>query len=101
MKLLGTRNAAKSKNNVALDQTFLLPKAGSGQPANAYEYLGVPLNQMVVVSSNRAIRIVLTRESGELDLGLNTIIVLTDSFVKLRFSNDANEGDAEVNLVVV
>lgn len=99
--VLSTRNAAKSKNNVALDQTFLLPRAAQGQANAEYEYRAVPENQMTVISANRPVRIILTRESGELDLGLQTIFIISSPIVSVRFSNTQNAGDAEVNLIVV
>ena len=99
--VLSTRVGAKSKNNVALDQTFLLPAAGHQQANNAYEYRAVPNNQMVIVSSNRPVRIILTRESGVLDLGLQTILILSSPIISLVVTNTENIGDAEVNLIVV
>jgi hypothetical protein len=99
--VLSTRVGVKSKNNVALDQTFLLPKAGRQQANNAYEYRAVPNNQMVIVSSNRPVRIILTRESGVLDLGLQTILILSSPIISLNITNTENIGDAEVNLIVV
>jgi hypothetical protein len=99
--VLSTRVGVKSKNNVALDQTFLLPKAGRQQANNAYEYRAVPNNQMVIVSSNRPVRIILTRESGVLDLGLQTILILSSPIISLNIMNTENIGDAEVNLIVV
>ena len=99
--VLSTRVGAKSKNNVALDQTFLLPAAGHQQANNAYEYRAVPNNQMVIVSSNRPVRIILTRESGVLDLGLQTILILSSPIISLNIMNTENIGDAEVNLIVV
>lgn len=99
--VLSTRVGVKSKNNVALDQTFLLPKAGYQQANNAYEYRAVPNNQMVIVSSNRPVRVILTRESGELDLGLQTILILSSPMISLRITNTENIGDAEINLIVV
>ena len=99
--VLSTRVGAKSKNNVALDQTFLLPAAGHQQANNAYEYRAVPNNQMVIVSSNRPVRIILTRESGVLDLGLQTILILSSPIISLNITNTENIGDAEVNLIVV
>jgi hypothetical protein len=99
--VLSTRVGVKSKNNVALDQTFLLPKAGHQQANNAYEYRAVPNNQMVIVSSNRPVHIILTRESGVLDLGLQTILILSSPIISLNITNTENIGDAEVNLIVV
>jgi hypothetical protein len=99
--VLSTRVGVKSKNNVALDQTFLLPKAGRQQANTAYEYRAVPNNQMVIVSSNRPVRIILTRESGVLDLGLQTILILSSPIISLNIMNTENIGDAEVNLIVV
>lgn len=99
--VLSTRVGVKSKNNVALDQTFLLPKAGRQQANNAYEYRAVPNNQMVIVSSNRPVRIILTRESGVLDLGLQTILILSSPIISLNITNTENIGDAEINLIVV
>lgn len=99
--VLSTRVGAKSKNNVAQDQTFLLPKAGAGQAPADYLYKGIANNQMTIVSSNRPIHVVLTRESGELDLGMQTILILSSPIISLRFANTENAGDAEVNLIVV
>lgn len=99
--VLSTRVGVKSKNNVALDQTFLLPKTGHQQANNAYEYRAVPNNQMVIVSSNRPVHIILTRESGVLDLGLQTILILSSPIISLNITNTENIGDAEVNLIVV
>lgn len=99
--VLSTRVAAKSKNNVAQDQTFLLPQSGDGQAPTEYLYKGIANNQMTVVSSNRPIHVVITRESGELDLGMQTILILSSPILSLRFTNTENKGDAEVNLIVV
>jgi hypothetical protein len=99
--VLSTRNAVKSKNNIALDQTFVLPKADKNTANATYEYRATAQNQMTVVSANRPVHIVAVRETGELDLGLQTIFIISSSIVALRFANTQNEGDAEVNLIVV
>jgi hypothetical protein len=99
--VLSTRISAKSKNNVALDQTFLLPRASTNQANSEYEYKSVPNNQMTVISANRPVHIVLTRESGVLDLGLQTVFIISSPIISVKFSNTENAGDAEVNLIVV
>lgn len=99
--VLSTRNAVKSKNNVALDQTFVLPRADNGQANASYEYKATPQNQMTVISANRPVHLVIKRETGELDLGLQTIFIISSPVISVRFTNTENAGDAEVNLIVV
>lgn len=99
--VLTTRVAAKSKNNVVLDQTFLLPKTNAGQAVTEHEYKAVADNQMIIVSANRPVHIVLTTANGVLDLGLNTIFILSSPIVSIKFANAENIGNAEINLIVV
>jgi hypothetical protein len=99
--VLSTRNGAQSKNNVVLDQSFLLPRVAEGVPLEQYTYTAVPDNQMTIVSANRAIELVLTTPNGVLNLGMNTIFIITSTIVSLRFKNLANLGDAQINLIVV
>lgn len=97
--VLSARAAAKSANNIALDQTFMLP-ANVGAVAR-YEHLAAPGNVMTIISSNRPIHLILTRETGELDLGLQSMFIISSPVVKLAFANTENKGNAEVNLIVV
>lgn len=99
--VLSTRIAAKSKNNIALDQTFLLPKVDVNQAQTQYEYKASAKNQMTVVSSNRPVHMTLVKEGGTLDLGMQTIFIITSPIVSVTFTNKENIGDAEINLIVV
>ncbi len=99
--VLSTRIAVKSKTNVALDQTFVLPKAAPGAANSGYEYVAVPNSQTVIISSNRPVHLILVRESGRLDLGMQTLFVTSSPIVKVIFANTENAGDAEINLIVV
>lgn len=99
--VLTTRVAARSKNNVVLDQTFLLPKTLVGQALSEYEYKAVADNQMMIISANRPVSIILTTANGVLNLGLNTIFIISSPVVSIKFANAENIGNAEINLIVV
>ena len=99
--VLSTRNSARSINNVATDQTFVLPVTSTELPASQREFVADPGNVMTVISSNRPVHAILVRESGMLDLGQITMFVISSSIVSIKFINDQKLGDTEVNLVVV
>lgn len=99
--VLSTRVGVRSKTNVALDQTFILPRASNHEANNSYEYRAVANNLMTIISANRPVRVVLVRESGELDLGLQSLFVITSPIISVRFTNTENLGDAEINLISV
>jgi hypothetical protein len=99
--VLSTRIAVKSKTNVAVDQTFLLPQVASGQLPAEYKYEAIPDNQMTIVSANRPVHLMLTTPNGILDLGQQTLFVITSTIISLTFKNVENAGNAEVNLILV
>jgi hypothetical protein len=99
--VLSTRLAVKSKTNVAKDESFVLPRAAKNQANTSYEFRATPLTQMCIISSNRAVNIVLVRETGELDLGQQTLFIISSPIISVRFTNTENLGDAEINLISV
>lgn len=99
--ILSTRNAARSANNIALDQTFVLGQTDKNAARSVYEHRAAANNSMTVISANRPVHVVVVRESGELDLGMQTIFVISSSIVSVRFANTENAGNVEVNLIVV
>jgi hypothetical protein len=99
--VLSTRFAAKCENNIVTDQTFILGQVEKNMAFSTFEFKAHAKNVMTVVSANRPVHLVLVRADGELDLGLQTMFVISSSIVALRFSNTENLGNAEVNLIVV
>lgn len=99
-QVLSSRSTAKSLSNTALVQSFMLQKSNFGEPPPC-QIIKAPSNsKMVVLVANRPVRTVLVRECGRLDLGMQTMFVLTDSFVSLEVSN-TEAAETEVNLVLV
>ena len=97
--VLKTRNVATSAVPMLQDQVFVLPQAQASQ-ANSTQKLVAPAgNVCVVVSSDTPVHLVLTNSNGTLDLGQNTMFVLTGGFVSLEVTNDQNVADATVNCV--
>ena len=99
--VLSTRVAVKSKTNVALDECFILPKSGTTRPATGRRIDLVPGNAMTIVSANRPVGLKVSRESGELDLGTQTLFIITSSIASLEFTNVVNEADVEINVITV
>ena len=97
--VLSTRFAARSKSNIAIDETFVLP-ASVGAPAWR-DFMAPADNVLCVVSANRPVHMILTRETGEIDLGLQTLFVTSSPIAKIRFANTENLGNAEINLILV
>ena len=58
-------------------------------------------NQATIVSTNRPVHLVVTRESGTMDMGLQTLFVITNSIIALEFENSQNLADVEINVITV
>lgn len=99
--VLSARLVAKSINNVVLDQSFSLLQAAEGSDFSTFEYQAKAGNVAMVISSNRPVHVILTRASGTLDLGQITMFAISSPIVSVNFVNDENQGDAEINLIVV
>jgi hypothetical protein len=98
--VLSVRNAAKSRNNLLLEQTVKLGVPINGIP-QSYELKGVAGNVMTIFASNYPVSLELTTETGTLLLGQNTLFVITASIVGLKITNDQGLGDAECNIIHV
>lgn len=98
--VLSVRNAAKSRNNLLLEQTVKLGKPTNGIP-QSYELQGVAGNVMTILASNYPVLLELVTETGSLLLGQNTLFVITASIVKIKVTNSLGLGDAECNIIHV
>lgn len=99
--VLSTRIAVKSQTNVAIDETFVLPAMPKDKPSAKRKLDFVSGNQATIVSTNRPVHLVVTRESGTMDMGLQTLFVITNSIIALEFENSQNLADVEINVVTV
>ncbi len=96
--VLKTRNVATSAVPVLQDQVFVLPQTTGGAPSSQTVKAAAG-GTCVVVSADTPVHLVLTNSNGTLDLGQNTMFVLTSGFVSLSVTNDQNTGDATVNCI--
>lgn len=99
--VLSTRIAVKSKTNVARDETFVLPVMPQGKAATKRRIELESGNQATIVSTNRPIHLIVSRETGVMDMGMQTLFVATDSLVALEFENSLNQADVEINVITV
>ena len=99
--VLSSRHAARSRTNVLTDQILALPAVPAGAQVSRHEFTAPANNTMTVISANRPVRLVLQRESGSLDMGLQSLFVISSSVVSILLENSSNDGDAEINLLVV
>lgn len=98
--VLKTRNTAQNSGGGFTQEAFELPVAATGQ-APSQKVIVAPNNVATVVSSDLPVHIILTTNNGTLDLGLNTLFVITSSVVSLNFINDAGIGTANVNCLII
>ena len=93
--VLSTRVAAKAKNNIASHQTLVLEPG-----APPFKYSAPADTSMVIVNANNPVRMTLSRESGQIDLGEQTLFVITSSIHSVEFVNTGT-ATSEVNLIIV
>lgn len=99
--ILSARMGIKSQSNTHQEAGLILPKVANGQAASQYEYTHVPGNLSTVLTTNRPVRLKIKTLAGELDMGLVTAFVLTAPLIGLTLINEQNEGNVEVNLIVI
>lgn len=97
--ILSSRYTAKSKTTVFTDQTITLPYIKDGAPST-FTYTALPGNSMTIVSANTLVNVVVKTPKGELDLGAQTIFVISSPIMSLVLTN-AIELDVEINLITV
>jgi hypothetical protein len=99
--VLSTRNAVKGVANIYEEAGFVLPVVKANGAPSEYEYVHKPGNLATILVSNRLVGLKIKTVNGVLDLGLTTSFILTSSLVSMTITNTMNEGDAELNLIVV
>lgn len=99
--VLSARVGMRSANNIVTDQTFILTRSDKHRADAYYEVAAKAGNVSTVLASNRPVHVVLKRESGELDMGEQTLLIVTSPIVSLKVTNRQTDGDAEINLIMV
>lgn len=98
--VLTTRISAKSASGILKEEAFILSMPVSGVPVFR-DFEPAPGNIALLIASNYPVLLELTTETGSLSLGQNTLFVITAPVVKVRISNTAGIGNAEVNVLSV
>jgi hypothetical protein len=92
--VLSARNAVVPPANFITEQTLTLTAAS---PAVPYTFQGTPGNTCTVIAASAPIRMVVTRTTGVLDMGLQTIMILTSNVLAVALYPDAvNDTDVEI-----
>lgn len=98
--VLTARVAARSESGILKEEVFILSKPVNGVPVYR-DFDPAPSNIALIVASNYPVEIQITNNSGTLNLGQNTLFMVTAGVVKMRVSNTQGLGDAEINILSV
>lgn len=99
--VLKTRNTAQNQNGSFMQQSFELLQAGTGQAPTQMVVTAPANNVATIVSSDMPVHIIVTTNNGTLDLGQNTLFILTNPIVSLKFINDSNIGTTNINCLIM
>lgn len=98
--VLTARVAAKSASGILKEEAFILSNPVNSVPVYR-DFEPAAGNIALIVASNYPVLIEVTTETGQLNLGQNTLFVVTAPIVKVRISNTLGLGNAEVNVLSV
>lgn len=99
--VLKVRNIVTSSLSIMRNEVITLPQVASTAAPSQVVISPETQTSGMVLSSDTPVRLILVNNAGTLDLGQNTMAVLTSGIVSLTIINDQNLNAANVNLILV
>ncbi len=101
-----TRNVlrvrATAQNDGQLSQISYTLKQTNAPAAPTQATIPAPAgNVATVLSSNTPVHLIVTTPNGTLDMGQNTLFVITSPIVSIKAINDQNIADADLNCIII
>ncbi len=99
--IMRVRATSSNGTGLVLDQQFTLTQSASGQAFSTTTIEAPSGNAATVVSADNQVHVVLVTATGTLDMGENTIFVITSPIVSVQVINDLNIANVNVACLII
>lgn len=97
--VLAARNAIVPPANFTTEQTLRILRPATASPGTSHVLQGAPGNTVTVVCATAPLQIKVTRDTGVLDLGLQTLFVMSSPLLSLELLNHDVLQDVDVEII--
>lgn len=95
--VLMARNAIQPPANFINEQSLVLPKTVSSP--STWTLTGATDNTVTIMVSSSPVHVYVLRDTGLLDLGSHTMLILTSPLLNMTLVNESTSVDSEIEII--